>query len=172
MADVTVTWQRGGDPRLDVSHLCPHCGSSEHGRPSLRRGGFVSLSHVDDLHLFATSDAAPVGVDIDAVDATKFNGFDGVVLHPHERAHAPVERAVTWTRKESLLKATGDGLTVDPRLVRLSDPDASPVLLEWSGGPAPHTVWMFDVAVADGYRAALTVISPEEPEVVVRTARP
>lgn len=170
MADVTVTWRRGAELDLGLSHHCPRCGSSDHGRPVAADGSFVSVSHSGDLHVVAASTTGSVGVDLEAVDAARFDGFDDVVLHPRERPHKPAERATTWVRKEALLKATGDGLTVDPRLIRLSDPDVAPVLLEWAGGP--ELVHLVDVQIAQGYRAALAFIGPEAPEVSVRRARP
>lgn len=170
MAVVTVTWQRGAEPRLGLRHLCPRCGGSDHGRPLTEDGTFVSLSHSGDLHVVATTAAGPVGVDVEAIDAARFVGFDEVALHRSERPHAPVERATTWVRKEALLKATGDGLAVDPRLIRLSDPDAPPAVLEWSGGPG--SVHLVDVEIGEGYRAAVCLIGSEAPEVTVRRATP
>lgn len=172
MIGVVVTWQFGVRPDPGASHLCPRCGSSDHGRPVLADGTFISVSHAGDVHAVATTDAGPVGIDIEAIDGARFEGFDDVVLHPRERPHTSDERATTWVRKEALLKATGDGLAVDPRTIRLSDPDAAPKLLEWVGGPAPATVWMSDLDIADGYRAAVTVICEEAQAVTVRRAMP
>ncbi len=170
MAVVTVTWHRGAESDLGLRHLCPRCGSGDHGRPLTHDGSFVSVSHTGDLHVVAMTTAGPVGVDLEAVDSARFDGFDAVALHPRERPHTASERATTWTRKEALLKATGNGLTVDPRLIRLSDPDAVPEILEWSDGPGE--VHLVDVEIADGYRAAVCLIGPEAPEVTVRRATP
>ena len=170
MAVVTVTWQRGAEPDLGLRHLCPRCGSSDHGRPLTDDGTYVSVSHSGDLHVIARSSAGPVGVDTEAADSARFDGFDEVALHPRERSHTASERATTWVRKEALLKATGDGLTIDPRLIRLSGPEAEPVLLEWAGGP--EAVQLLDLDIADGYRAAVCLIGSEAMEVTVRRATP
>ena len=172
MADVEVIWQRGVEPDLARTHLCPRCGSIEHGRPFSVDGSLVSVSHAGDLHIIAISATMPVGVDVEAIDSARFEGFDAVALHPLERPHTSGERATTWVRKEALLKATGDGLTVDPRSVRLSDPDAAPSLLDWPDGPEPEMVHFVDLDLAEGHRVALAVISRAVPEVTVRRATP
>ena len=81
-------------------------------------------------------------------------------------------RAATWTRKESLLKATGDALHVDPRLVRLSDPDLPPELVEWSAPNAPdQQTWMQDLDL-EGHAGCVTLLSEDEPRISVRQAAP
>jgi len=40
-----------------------------------------------------------------------------------------------WCRKESVLKATGDGLNVDLTGLQVSGPDEAPVLVDWPGRP-------------------------------------
>lgn len=195
--EVTVVWARGsGAPtgaqllraevgrfvgnaaaEVGVSRCCRQCGSSEHGQPVvLLRGGqsrpFVSLSRTGDTVLVAVSACGPVGVDIEPLDAPRFAGFDEVALHEREVAPTIEARAVTWVRKESLLKAAGVGLDVDPRLVRLSDPDTPPRLLEWPAPGKPQgTAWMRDVDV-EGHAACVTVLCDEPPGVTVRQAAP
>lgn len=76
--------------------LCPGCGSSGHGRPSVRHGGrsagWVSLSRCGGLALAAWSPDAPVGVDVDALAAGE-----------------------AWVRREARGKADGSGVTgTDP----------------------------------------------------------
>lgn len=137
-------------------------------RPSL----FVSLSRAADVVVVAVSGCGPVGVDVERLDAPRFAGFDEVALHPHETAPTIEARATTWVRKESLLKATGDALHLDPRLIRLSDPDQAPALIEWSA-PAPPTsaVWMADLHLR-GHAVCVTVLCDEPPEVTLRRAAP
>ena len=70
---------------------------------------FVSLARCDDMTVGGRSMVGPVGVDVERRRAAGFDGFAGVVLHPAERCPWRRERAVVWMRKESLLKATGQG---------------------------------------------------------------
>ena len=108
-----------------VTNHCAVCGSSEHGRPALtplqgRITPLVSISYAADLTVVALTDAGRVGVDVERIDATEsFTRFDAVVTHEDERTTEMRSRTVTWVRKESLLKATGLGLRVDPRQIRL-----------------------------------------------------
>lgn len=195
--DVDLVWACGGRPDLaaallrdavgqavglparDVllSRSCRHCGSSEHGRPVLLghdRGDqvFLSLSRAGDLALAAVSRRGPVGVDVEPLDGPRFAGFDGVALHAEEVAPSVEARATTWVRKESLLKATGDGLHVDPRQIRLSDPGEPPRLIEWSApAAAPAYVWMQDLAI-EGHAACVTVLTDQHPQVSLRREAP
>ncbi|MCY7364679.1 MAG: 4'-phosphopantetheinyl transferase superfamily protein [Frankiaceae bacterium] len=82
----------------------------------------------------AVSAAGPVGVDIEQVSGTAFDGFAEVALAPPERDGTPTERARAWTRKEADLKARGTGLTVDPRTVVRRDRVRGRPLGRRSGG--------------------------------------
>jgi 4'-phosphopantetheinyl transferase len=76
----------------------------------------VSLSRTRDLVAVAVSTDAPVGVDVERVADTRFEGFDAVATHPTEQTRDLDDRAraVSWVRKEAALKALGVGLRVDP----------------------------------------------------------
>ncbi|WP_426564979.1 4'-phosphopantetheinyl transferase family protein [Angustibacter sp. McL0619] len=110
--------------RLD--YACPRCGR-QHGRPLVvaphqALSWQVSLSHSGDRVLVAASDVGPVGVDVELVSGTEFAGFAETALAPTERRAlqqvSTIGRAraaaTLWTRKEALLKATGQGLSQDP----------------------------------------------------------
>ncbi len=76
--------------------LCPACGGSDHGRPSVRRGagnvGWVSLARHAEVAVAVWSPDAPVGVDVDDVSAGD-----------------------AWARREARGKADGSGITgADP----------------------------------------------------------
>jgi 4'-phosphopantetheinyl transferase len=105
----------------------------------------------------ALSGDHPVGVDIERVDEASGLASARVVLHPEERAGSADELTKVWVRKESLLKATGDGLRVAPADIRLSRPVDAPRLLEWVGRELPAAS-MRDLAI-DGYSACLTVLA-------------
>ncbi len=113
--------------------------------------------------MVAVTDGGRVGVDVERRDAAEFAGFESVVLHVDEEAPAEDARAITWTRKESLLKATGHGLSIDPRRIRLADPDAVPRLLAWEGPDRPHLEpWMHDLELG-GHPGCVTVLSERTP---------
>lgn len=196
--DVRVLWARGagsavaasGLLRAEVGRLvgiqaeevlltrsCPQCGSSGHGRPVALKNDstdmpFVSLSRAGDVVVVVVSRQGSVGVDIEPMDALRFAGFDDVALHEQETAPSIGARTTTWVRKESLLKATGDALHLDPRLVRLGDPDQPPRLVEWlAPTPPPQDVWMQDLDI-EGHAACLTVLSHDAPRVTLRQAVP
>lgn len=149
----------GAESRL-VRH-CPRCGSSAHGRPVLvpRRPEMVtphvSISRADGLTVVAVTDAGPVGVDVESREATSRAGVD----------------AITWVRTESLLKATGHGLGVDPGHLRLSEPHEPPALLRWTGPDPPvGRVVMFDLDLTPDHLGAVTVLAEQAPEMLVSQA--
>jgi hypothetical protein len=111
----------------------------------------VSIAHAGDRVVVGASDAGPVGVDVEPVAAVEFGGFDDVALTVAERARVAgldpglraAARAQLWVDKEARLKATGEGLRVDP-----ADEDGS----RWVGG-----LWPLDVGA--GYVAAVATTS-------------
>lgn len=165
----------GMDVRID--RLCPSCGSGEHGQPFLTSADrvplFVSLSRSPEVVAVAFTESGAIGIDVERADAPSFAGFEGVVLHPDENASTIRDRATTWVRKESLLKATGHGLDVDPSTIRLSGPHEEPRLLVWnSAKPRPAYVRMRDVQIDADHVAAVTLLSEKTPEFRVREAAP
>ena len=191
---VTVVWAFGTEPALagrllreaisapgssspDVrlTHLCPSCGSGEHGKPGLSVQGdpappFVSLSRGGGVTVVAVCEQGPVGVDVEADGAAHSSpGFARVALHPDE--HSSAGDTVLWVRKESLLKATGHGLRVEPSRLRVTAADEPAALVEWTGPGAPPAAWLYDVRTAPGRVAAVTVLAPHRPALVVRAAR-
>ncbi len=64
-----------------------------------------------------------------------------------------------WTRKEAVLKATGDGLNVDPAAVILAPPDQPPRLIGWPGHPAERPmIALHDLSLHKHYAASLAVL--------------
>ncbi len=81
-----------------VVRQCPHCGSSDHGRPILVGSDLhVSIAYTDELAVVAWGDD-PVGIDVESVEATP---PDGLTVRE-------------WTRLEALGKVTGAGLAAWP----------------------------------------------------------
>jgi 4'-phosphopantetheinyl transferase len=168
----TVVGERTGvDPRdVTFERHCATCGSTAHGKPVVcgHRGLYVSLSYAGELAVVAVSEAGETGIDVEEVDEADFDGFGAVTLAREEEppfALIPLERlglarARVWARKESVLKATGHGLVVDPREVVVTGPDEAAGLVAWRGDrPLPSAVQLHDILPFDpGYAAAVTVL--------------
>jgi 4'-phosphopantetheinyl transferase len=121
-----------------LHQTCRWC-DGPHGRPYVDHPAevFVSWSHAGDRVLAAATYVGPLGVDVESVAAV-------------EQARIE-DDAAAWVLKESLLKATGDGLTV-----ALDEAVLSP-------GAA-----VTDLDLGAGYAACLTVLTPGHPAVEVR----
>lgn len=116
-----------------VVRACRSCGSDRHGKPQVVGAPVhVSLSRAAGLAVVAVTDAGPVGVDVEPTASTT----------------REVDVA-TWVRKESIVKATGHGLMVDPDSIDVTAP-----------GPP---VWMFDLVCPEGFVAVATVLSDVRP---------
>lgn len=171
-------WLHVPEADLRLIRLCPSCGSDRHGRPLLAplRGHTVpsvSISRAGPVTVVALSGAGDVGVDVEPAGAAGSPGFGAVALHPLEAAAGPHERTLTWVRKESLLKATGHGLAVDPACIRLTPPSEPPALLAWDAPDAPQLpVWMHDLDTAAGHVATVSVRAAVAPRLEVRQAAP
>lgn len=139
--------------RVVLTHECPRCGGDDHGRPrivpvpALRHPPYVSLARAGDVCAVAVTDTGEVGIDIERSGAGAGLGLsDG-------------DQTLTWVRTEALLKASGLGLRVDPRHVRLGRTDRPPALTGWrSPYPRPDPVWMTDLDLP-GHVAALAVLT-------------
>ena len=136
-----------------IARTCPDC-DRPHGKPLLDHPTLhVSTADAGGLAVVAVTDAGPVGVDVERVDAARFAGFADVALHPGESG----EPAVLWTRKEAVLKATGEGLRTDPRTVDVSR-SREPV----------RGAELFEVPAPEGWAAAVAVLTPVRPLLVVK----
>jgi len=156
-----------------VEHRCRRCGADDHGQPYLVGAPHlhVSLARSDGLGIVALTDVGPVGVDVEVDDAAGFDGFAEAALHPDERAHTPQEATRIWVRKEAVLKATGHGLGVDPRRVRISEARQPPAMIDWHAPDDPGEAWLADVPVADGWAAAVAVLTPVRHDILLDEGR-
>jgi 4'-phosphopantetheinyl transferase len=150
-----------------IDRTCPDC-ERPHGRPRLPGTGLhVSVAHSGDWVAVALTEVAPVGVDVEQVIDIDVSALAKSVLDTDESAGLQSIRNffVYWTRKESALKATGDGLTVPMNRVLVSAPDEPAELLGYPGRQRAGRLVarMCDLVPGpgrgEGYVAALTVLT-------------
>ncbi|HEY9374558.1 4'-phosphopantetheinyl transferase family protein [Streptomyces sp.] len=154
---------------LSFTAECRHCDSGGHGKPMLPDSPLqLSLSHSGDRVAVALTYAGPVGVDVEQVGRSGEPPLG--VLSAAERAVYDLlpdterKRGFTryWARKEAVLKATGDGLSVEPATLTVSAPDAPAALLAWAGRVQPHLpVRLYDVEAAEDYLSAVAVLGDD-----------
>jgi 4'-phosphopantetheinyl transferase len=163
----------GRDPRaLPIDRTCETCGE-QHGRPRLADDESLSLSvsHSAERIAVAVGRGCQVGVDVEAVEPrqdrddleamikTCCTAAESAVI----AALPPAQRAVGflsyWTRKEAVVKATGEGLREPLDHLEVSAPDQAPALLGWRGRPDMSSrARLFAVHPGAGYLAALCAI--------------
>jgi 4'-phosphopantetheinyl transferase len=151
-----------------VDRRCPTCGKP-HGRPRVPGADVhVSVSRSGSLVAAALTRAGPVGVDVERRPADRLGPLARRILTAAE----PVDRAddllTYWCRKESVLKATGEGLRIALREVIVS-PASEPARLVSYRGSAIDAA-MADLDVADTHAAALTVLTHGRVSIDIRSA--
>jgi 4'-phosphopantetheinyl transferase len=162
---------------LRIVRDCPDC-KLPHGRPRLRDHRLeVSVSHSGDMVVIALSAAAPLGVDVERIDPAKPEKLARRVLGHEELTAfdlAPGEDRADmffrfWTRKEAVLKATGDGLRLPMNAVTF---DGRGRLTAYPGRPdLPAAADVSDLAPGGVYRAALAVLTSPPVKVTQYDAR-
>ncbi|WP_300019189.1 4'-phosphopantetheinyl transferase superfamily protein [Pseudonocardia sp.] len=136
------------------------CGQP-HGKPRLTAGGpAFSLTHAGDLVGVAVHDA-PVGLDVEqARPLTDLAAMAAHACAPGETAPDEAAFFRLWTRKEALLKASGDGLSAPMSGITLDTHG----VVDWAGGPGP--VWLRELSPAPEHPAAVAGLGTEAPPVV------
>ena len=146
--------------RVEIERSCQWC-AAPHGKPRLVGRGrewHVSVTHSGSLAGVAITRSGAVGLDVEfAVDRDYQPLLESVLSADEAPPESRFAFLTYWTRKESVLKATGAGLTRPMGDVVVSAPSAAPRLISYSGRSAGAT--MFDLSPATGYVAALTVFS-------------
>lgn len=148
---------------VTVDRTCGDC-DKPHGKPHLPDADLeVSVSHSGDLVGVACHPGAAVGLDVEQLEHRfDVDGLAATVLAPQEieslAATAPEDRLAGflryWTRKEALVKTTGDGLRADLRRLVVTGPAEPPaVLASEHSGLALH-----DLTAAPGHLGALAVM--------------
>jgi 4'-phosphopantetheinyl transferase len=137
------------------------------GKPRVDGGPFFNLAHCGELAVFALG-PAEVGVDVERVRPLRDRDrVAAEVFTPRERSAldtVAAERrdeafAVGWTRKESYLKARGDGLGIPLQRLEVTVRPDEPARLLWvADEPREPARWSLTTFVpAPGYVGALAV---------------
>ncbi|MGV9214460.1 4'-phosphopantetheinyl transferase family protein [Micromonospora sp. RB23] len=143
--------------RVPVRRRCPDC-RGPHGRPTLPGHPLhLSVTHAGELVGVAVTSAGPVGLDVEQEAELDWRRLARRIQARDEvdpiRSRAGFLRC--WTRKESVLKATGDGLRVPMSEVTLGP---GLTLLRYRSQVSPPA-YLTDLPVPPGYAAALTVLA-------------
>ena len=145
--------------QVKLDRSCPDCGKP-HGKVRAD-GAELSVTHSGDLVGVAIGDH-PLGLDVEKIDPrVDVDGVAKLALSPREVQELTQYDGLTkaevftsyWTRKEAVVKATGQGLRTDLRTV--TDPDG---------------IQLVELTVEPGYAAALAVVSTQPPVVRVQDA--
>ncbi|MFC9969909.1 4'-phosphopantetheinyl transferase family protein [Spirillospora sp. NPDC127200] len=156
--------------QVPLTRACADCGDP-HGPPRVSGGPHLSVSHSGDRVAVAVSPHGPLGVDVEAAAGRMAADIAGHLLAPGE--DAPDEAALLsyWTRKEALLKATGDGLRVPMADLHVTPPTAAPRLLSWRGRPGlPSRFTMRALDAGPGHTACLALLDHPHAPVEERPA--
>jgi 4'-phosphopantetheinyl transferase len=168
-----------GAPPADIrfDRTCPRC-ERPHGKPRLAEPAapiHLSVSHSGDRICVAVTTCAPVGVDVEAISALRHlertaravltdAEFRRWTTLPPGRQDTELVRA--WTRKESLLKATGHGLALPMDGIELVRRDGVLHVQRWPDGETWPRAHLHDLSPGPGYLACLTILAPGPVSVV------
>ncbi|MFE3515078.1 4'-phosphopantetheinyl transferase family protein [Streptomyces sp. NPDC059166] len=150
---------------LRMQAVCKQCGGP-HGKPQPPEPLRLSWSHSGERVVVALTLRIDIGVDVERVAPYEQETADRVLAAPERAALATLPEAGRpegfvryWTRKEALLKSTGDGLAVSPGLLHVTAPAAAPRLLSWSGPARPSLpLHLYDLDAGPGHLAALATV--------------
>ncbi|GAA3720944.1 4'-phosphopantetheinyl transferase superfamily protein [Spinactinospora alkalitolerans] len=162
---------------------CGHCDRPEpHGKPrpaGPAQGLELSITHSGARVAVAVARGAAVGVDVEQVrEGRDIEGLADYALTGAERTALDAVPAAGrtagfftyWSRKEALLKATGEGLSGGLASVAVSGPADDPAVLAWDSPGAPEHVWLGDLDAGPDHRAALAVLTGAPVDVVEHDA--
>lgn len=158
----------GSSPATLIFDRTCRCGQ-QHGKPVLAAGGpHFSFTHAGDLVGLAVHADVPVGLDVEQI--REMNDLPSMLRHvcsPAELRVAPPAAPSaffrTWTRKEALLKATGEGLSSPMSAITLNADGVE----DWTGDSSPTVpLWLRDLRPAAAYPAAVAGFGATAPDVV------
>jgi 4'-phosphopantetheinyl transferase len=155
---------------------------SAQGKPELlgefsKSGFHFNLAHSENAALFAITRIGQIGIDIEHVRAVKnvddlvarfFCARENKSFQKISDEEKPAAFFNLWTRKEAILKATGEGITRSLNLVEVSFLPGEPArLVSVSGDSEKATRWILrDLSPAPGFAGALAI---QAREIQVRT---
>ena len=127
-----------------------------------------NLAHSDGLALCAVARNLPLGVDLERLDrAVECQQIAERFFSPAEAAAIAALPAASrraaffrcWTRKEALLKATGEGLSFGLNQFTVTVRDDEPArVLHWPVGESDSVAWnLTELEPAPGYTGALAL---------------
>jgi 4'-phosphopantetheinyl transferase len=150
-----------------------HFDYSTNGKPELAgkfaaAGIHFNLAHTEDLALIAVTRMGRLGVDVEGVRPIKnadelvarfFSPREDQLFQKVSDAEKPAAFFNLWTRKEALLKATGEGITRSLSLVEVSFLPGEPArLLAISGDAEKAAQWTLrELSPATGYTGAIAI---------------
>ena len=141
-----------------VDRTCDTCGQP-HGRPRLIGTDLhASISHSGDRIAVALTRAGHVGIDVEQISPIDLAELASGVLGLEEHANSTTDFFIYWVRKESVVKATGDGVVAALERARVSRPSEAAMLLDYPDR-APLAATITDLHPGDDYVAAVTVLA-------------
>ncbi|HOI92275.1 MAG TPA: 4'-phosphopantetheinyl transferase superfamily protein [Candidatus Rifleibacterium sp.] len=156
---------------LDTEPARVTIATHEHGKPFLpgNPGLYFNISHSRTLALIALA-RHPVGVDVEYLPrhvdfaAVMRRFFSESEREEWSRFSVPSQQHAFfrgWTRKEAILKATGEGIAGLGHTLISFKPDEPRALRERLGDPAQSQNWIFgDFCPAPDYQAAIALQAP------------
>lgn len=143
---------------------------SAHGKPVLatasNEGIHFNLAHSDDLALLAVTRVGTIGVDVERIRIVKevdelvarfFSPRESADFQKLSASQKPSAFFNLWTRKEAMLKATGEGITGGLNRVEVSFLDGEPArVLAIGGDAAKASEWkLCNLLPAEGFVGAV-----------------
>jgi 4'-phosphopantetheinyl transferase len=179
LARRAVAADLGCEPHeVRLAARCTVCGGP-HGRPRVLGLGEgllnLSIAHAGERVLVAVARGCAVGVDVERIGPFEdLATAEAGVLAAAERAVLAALPASArgaaffgyWTRKEALLKATGQGLAIEPATVHVTPPGDPAALLAGPPPLVPERVHLRDLDAGAGYAACLALLCDGDPAVV------
>lgn len=155
------------DVRLD--RTCPRC-NGPHGRVTIPDTALnVSVAHSGKLVGVALSSGFAVGLDVER--CTTLADSEAILqytLTPAEisaltslpRCRQAADLIATWTRKEALVKCTGDGVTIPFNNIHLTPTHEPPAVIDWVGRQyMASRIKMQDLLPFPGYPATVAAMT-------------